>query len=145
MTVVRFQRRVEDPTDMMTKMEALKEAVDAAVQTFDVQMGLELTPVGMPGVPEPADVLFGSTIALTNDKVNYQYACAFPAKTARTLTCNLFAMEDDEDPSMEDMGDALNEIPNVAAGVWKAMREKTAGETYQLGLPIFLKGNSWIT
>ena|GEM_PF-1263159 len=145
MTVVRFQRGIEDPTDLMTKMEALKEAVDAAVQTFDVQMGLTLTPVGMPGVPDPSDVLFGSTIALTNDKVNYQYACAFSEATAKSLTRNLFDMDEGEDPTMEDIGDALNEIPNVAAGVWKAKREKSAAENYQLGLPIFLRGNSWLS
>ena len=37
----------------------------------------------------------------------------------------------------------MSEIPNVAAGVWKATREPL-GEAYQLGLPIFLRGNSWI-
>jgi CheY-specific phosphatase CheX len=129
----------------MTKMEALKEVVEAAVQTFEVQFGVKLVAEGMPGTPDPTDILYGSTIALTNDQINYQYACVFDDATAKGLTRNLFAMEDDEDPSMEDMGDALNEIPNVAAGLWKAMREKSAGEKYQLGLPIFLKGNSWIT
>lgn len=145
MTITGRRRGVEDPTDLMTKMEALKEAVDSAVQTFRVQFDLELIPDGMPGTPDPQDILYGSTIALTNDEVNYQYACVFTDDTATRLTRTLFDMEDDEDVSMEDMGDALNEIPNVAAGVWKAKREKTAGEQYQLGLPIFLKGNSWIT
>ena len=145
MTIAGRTRGVEDPTDMMTKMEALKDAVDAAIQTFKVQFGIELTPDGMPGTPDPQDILYGSTIALTNRSINYQYACVFTDETAKSLTRNLFAMEDDEDPSMEDMSDALSEIPNVAAGMWKAIREKTAGEHYQLGLPIFLKGNSWIT
>ena len=145
MTIAGRTRGVEDPTDLMTKMEALKEAVDAALQTFEVQFGLKLERVGMPGTPDPTDILYGSTIALTNEDVNYQYACVFSEDTALSLTRNLFAMEEDENPTMEDMSDALNEIPNVAAGVWKAMREKTAGEQYQLGLPIFLKGNSWIT
>lgn len=129
----------------MSKMEALKEAVEAVMQTFRVQFDLELVPDGMPGTPDPEGIVYGSTIALTNDEINYQYACVFPEKTAKNLTRNLFDMEENEEPSMEDMGDALNEIPNVAAGVWKAMREKSAGEQYQLGLPIFLKGNSWIT
>jgi CheY-specific phosphatase CheX len=143
--IARRSRGVEDPTDLMTKMEALKEAVDATIQTFDVQFGMEMVPDGMPGTPDPTDVLYGSTIALTNSQINYQFACVFPEQTAKGLTRVLFGMEEDEDPPMEDMGDALNELPNVAAGVWKAMREKSAGEQYQLGLPIFLKGNSWIT
>ena len=69
----------------------------------------------------------------------------FPEQTAKGLTRLLFGMEEDADPPMADMSDALNEVPNVAAGVWKAMREKSVGEKYQLGLPLFLKSNSWIT
>jgi len=137
-------RKIEDPTDLIAKMDALREAVDAAIHTFRVQFDMTLVPDGMPGSPDPSNVLYGSSIALTNADVNYQYATVFEEKTAVDLTRSLFAMEDDETPSMEDMGDALNEIPNVAAGVWKAKREKVS-EQYQLGLPIFLKGNSWIT
>lgn len=135
---------IEDPTDLMSKVDALKEAVDAATQTFRVQFDLELELDGMPGTPDPHDVSFGSTIALTNDVINYQYACAFDDKTADSLTRTLFAMEADEEVTREDMSDALNEIPNVAAGVWKAKREASA-ENYQLGLPLFMTNNSWIT
>lgn len=137
-------RRVEDPTDVMSKLEALQEAVAAVRQTFQVQFGLELETVGMPGTPDPSLIAFGSTLAVANETVNYQFACGFPLETAQSLTRILFALEDDEEPSLEDMGDGMREIPNVAAGVWKAMRERTAGEQYQLGLPIFLKGNSWV-
>lgn len=145
MTMARCAPGVEDPTGLMTKMGALKDAVDAALQTFQVQFDIELVPEGPPGTPDPEDILYGSTVALTNGDINFQYACVFTEDTAKSLTRNLFAMEDDEDPAMEDMSDALREIPNVAAGLWKAMRAKTAGEQYQLGLPLFLKGNSWIT
>lgn len=137
-------RQIEDPMDFMSKMEALKEAVDATVQTFRIQFGIELTLDGMPGAPDGNNVLYGSTLALTNEEVNYQFACVYPDQVARNLTRTLFEMEDEETVRMEDMSDALNEIPNVAAGLWKAMREKSMGEHYQLGLPIFLKGNSWI-
>ena len=128
----------------MAKMASLKEAVDAAVETFKIQFGIVLETDGMPSAPQPADMLYGSTIALTNDEIKYQYACAFDEATALHLTRTLFAMDPDEEVSMADLGDALNEIPNVAAGVWKAKRE-SSGEQYQLGLPIFMKGNSWIT
>ena len=137
-------RRIEDPTDLMSKMEALKEAVDSVVQTFAVQFDIELAVDGMPGAPDAENVVYGSTLALTNDEVNYQFACVFSDKVARMLTRTLFEMDIDEATPMADMGDALNEIPNVAAGVWKAKREKSMGENYQLGLPIFLKGNSWV-
>jgi len=137
-------RQIEDPTDLMTKMEALKQAVDAIVQTFEVQFDIELVTDGMPGAPDPENVIYGSTLALTNDDINYQFACVFSDHVAKQLTRTLFDMDSDETVTMEDMGDALNEIPNVAAGVWKTKRERSAGENYQLGLPIFLKGNSWI-
>ncbi len=137
-------RKIEDPMDLMSKMEALKEAVDSVVQTFEVQFDIKLETDGMPGAPDEQGVVYGSTLALTNDEINYQYACVFSEDVAQMLTRTLFEMDADEPTPMEDMGDALNEIPNVAAGVWKAKREKSAGENYQLGLPIFLKGNSWI-
>lgn len=144
MTTLARMHRVEDPTDLMSKLESLQEAVAAFRQTFRVQFQMELELVGMPGTPNPDLIAFGSTLAVANDQVNYQFACGFPVETAKKLTRILFAMEEDEEPSLEDMGDGLREIPNVAAGVWKAMRERTAGEQYQLGLPIFLKGNSWV-
>ncbi len=137
-------RRIEDPTDLMSKLHALQEAVAAMQQTFLVQFQMELELVGMPGAPDPDLIDVGSTLAVANDSVNYQFACGFPLTTAAKLTRILFALEDDEEPTLEDMGDGLREIPNVAAGVWKAMRERAAGERYQLGLPIFLKGNSWV-
>ncbi len=138
-------KKAEDPMDLMSKMEALKEAVDACVHTFKTQFDMDLVVDGMPGTPDPEDVLYGSTLALTNDKICYQYATAFDNHTAQKLTRTLFAMEEDEELGMEDMGDAINEIPNVAAGVWKAMREKSADEWYQLGLPTFFRGNGWLT
>ncbi len=127
----------------MSKLDGLKDAVDSLIQTFEVQFDMKLETVGMPGKPDAENVLFGSSIALTNDDISFQYACSFDKHTAEELTRLLFALEDDEVPTMEDMGDALNEIPNVAAGVWKAKREKL-DEHFQLGLPLFLKGCSWI-
>lgn len=144
MTNVARIRRIEDPTDLMSKLDALQEAVAAIQQTFRVQFHLDLEVVGMPGAPNPDLIDYGSTLAVANDQVNYQFACGFPEDTARSLTRILFEMDDDEEPTLEDMGDGLREIPNVGAGVWKAMRARNAGEQFQLGLPIFLKGNGWV-
>ncbi len=143
MTLLSKARRIEDPTDVMTKLDGLKDAVDSVIQTFDVQFGIKLKPVGMPGRPDPTNVLFGSSVALTNDEISFQFVCTFDKFTGVELTRVLFDLEPDEEPPMIDMGDALNEIPNVAGGVWKAKREKF-DEHFQLGLPIFLKGSSWI-
>jgi len=142
-TTLLRDRPIEDPADVMTKLDGLKDAVDAVIQTFEVQFGIRLETEGMPARPDPEGVLYGSTVALTNDAIGFQFACFYSKKTGEDLTRELFAMEDDEHTSMEDLGDALNEIPNVAAGVWKAKREKK-NEAYLLGLPIFMKGNAWI-
>ncbi len=131
--------------DLMSKMEALKEAVEACVHTFSTQFDMALEMDGMPGIPDPEGIAYGSSIALTNESVNYQYCTVFDSASADHLTRALFDMDPEEEMTLEDMGDAMNEIPNVAAGVWKAKREKSANEWYQLGLPIFLRGNSWIT
>ncbi len=114
------------------------------IQTFAIQFGVQLETEGEPGAPDPDRVLFGSTVALTNDEVNFQFACAYADDVAQQLTRTVFEMEANAPTPMADMADALNEIPNMAGGVWKAKREKSMGENYQLGLPIFLKGNSWI-
>lgn len=143
MTTLLHDRPIEDPADVMTKLDALKDAVDSLIQTFEVQFGIQLHPEGMPGRPDPEGVLYGSTLALTNEAIGFQYACFFREEVGEQLTRVLFALDDDEATTMEDLGDALNEIPNVAAGVWKAKRE-VKNEAYQLGLPIFMKGNAWI-
>jgi len=52
-------------------------------------------------------------------------------------------MDETDEPELADIADALNEFPNVAAGMWKAMRDR-CGERYQLGLPLFMRGNSWL-
>lgn len=143
MSTLLRDRPIEDPGDVMTKLDGMKDAVDAIIQTFEVQFDMKLEPDGMPSRPDPQDVLFGSSIALTADTIGFQYACFFDEHSAEELTRLLFALEPDEKPALEDLGDALNEIPNVAAGVWKAKREKKE-EQFQLGLPIFMRGNAWI-
>ena len=45
-------------------------------------------------------------------------------KNAASFTRILFAMESDDEATMEDMADALGEIVNVAAGVMRVARQK---------------------
>ncbi len=57
-----------------------------------------------------------------------------------SMTRSLLFMEpDEEDPSREDMADAVGEIVNIIAGI---MQRDLAGEVpeIQLGLPIFVAG-----
>ena len=124
-------------------LSAMDDAVSAMCETFTRQFGVDLTPAGEVGLPQPDGVEYGSTIALVSADEKIQFGCVFPAATAQDLTRILFCLEDDEEPTLEDLGDAMREIPNVAAGLWKAKREAHA-ENYQLGLPLFIRGASWI-
>ncbi len=131
------------PGDPTFLQGALEDAVGSIQETFSVQFGLELEPVGPSGKPDPRNAKFGSTIALTSDQEKIQIGCISSTETSEELTRILFALENTEIPTLEDIGDAMREIPNVAAGVWKSKRQRFE-ETYQLGLPLFIRGSSWI-
>jgi hypothetical protein len=122
-------------------VEVLREAVQAVVKTCEVQMDLPLEIDPNPSDPRDADVRFGSSIALTAEGGGWQLAVMGNKASCEALTRNLFAMEPDEVPEMDDMADALGEIANVAAGVMKASRQE-AGQSVQLGLPLFLTSKS---
>lgn len=129
--------------DIMARLDALRDAVESAQKTLSVQFGWEFTLAGMPAQPDPSQCDYGSTIALTGDGTRYTYAVVCNRSSASAFARAFFDLDQDEDPDLADLADAINELPNVAAGVWKARREKH-GESYQLGLPIFMRGNSWL-
>lgn len=129
--------------DVMARLDALRDAVESAQKTLSVQFGWEFSLAGMPDRPDPNHCDYGSTIALTGTDARYTYAVACNETAAKAFTRAFFDMEPDDDPAIADLADAVNELPNVAAGVWKARREKH-GEAYQLGLPIFMRGKSWL-
>ena len=133
----------EQQKDLMTKLDALSDAVQAAKSTFELQLGQEFETVDGPGTPDCDAVTIGATIALTGDCANFTYALVCNDDTAVKLARWMFEIPDDEDPGLADTADALNEIPNVAAGMWKAKRDQK-GERYQLGLPMFLRGSTWL-
>lgn len=127
----------------MVKLAALRDALTAAQQTLRRQLDFEFKLDGSPGAPCSQTVAYGSTIALTGEHANYTYAVACDQTTAYWLTRRFFELDPDAEPELADIADALNEIPNVAAGNWKAKRQD-CGERYQLGLPLFMRGNTWL-
>jgi hypothetical protein len=132
------------PREVGSLEEALQDAVDAAIHIFRIQFDTALVPDGDPRDPDPLEVACGSTLALTNEFTKYQFAFTYSAPAALRLTRALFAEAIENHAPMADIDDALNELPNMAAGVWKARRDRVHGETYQLGLPMFMRGSSWI-
>lgn len=123
--------------------KVLQEAVKAVVDTLEIQVGLEIEVDPSPSDPREANVEYGSAIALTSETGGWQLAVMASKESCDILTKALFAMEDDEEPEMADIADAVGEIGNVAAGVLKASRAK-AGQAVQLGLPLFMQGSSCI-
>ncbi len=129
--------------DLMARRDALRDAVESAQKTLSAQFGWEFSPAGEPDQPDVNRCDYGSTIALTGPDTRYTYAVACDQTVAEAFTRAFFAMEPGEDLDIADVADTISELPNLAAGVWKACREKR-GESYQLGLPIFRRGNSWL-
>ncbi|HOX24414.1 MAG TPA: chemotaxis protein CheX [Candidatus Krumholzibacteria bacterium] len=133
----------EHQQDLLCKLDAMRDAVTAACEAFRRQLGLSFAPVGLPGAPDCAAVCYGSAVALTGQDTNFIYAVVCPETTAAWLTCRFLDLEAGAAPALAHLADALNEIPNVAAGTWKA-RRRGHGEHYQLGLPLFMRGSSWL-
>ena len=133
----------EQQDDLMVKLSALNDAVTAACTTFERQIGEDFKTVGTPTSPNAEDIGFGSTIALTGTHANFTYAVVCDELTATWLARKFFELPADEDVPLADLADAMNEIPNVAAGMWKAKRAEH-DEHYQLGLPLFMRGSSWL-
>ncbi len=133
----------DQQADLAVKLDALGDAVTAAQATFARQLGQSFTIEGMPGSPDCEAVTFGSSIALTGEDANFTFAIVCDDETAAQLARWMFEIPRDADPGLADTADALNEIPNVAAGMWKARRDEK-GERYQLGLPMFLRGSAWL-
>jgi hypothetical protein len=133
----------EQQQDLMIKLEALADAVTAARDTCLRQLGQVFQVDGTPGVPDCDAINYGSTIALTGETTNFTYAVVCDEISAHWLARRFFELDPDVRPELADVADAMNEFPNVAGGMWKAMRDQH-GERYQLGLPLFMRGSSWL-
>ncbi len=129
--------------DLMSKLDALRDAVEATRQTFAIQLGWQVTPVGMPGAPDLGASDYGSTIAVTSPSTLFNFAVVCSEAATRSIATLALDLDPDTEPALCDLADSLVEVPNVAAGLWKTFRKKR-DESYQLGLPIFMRGSGWI-
>lgn len=120
---------------------ALLDAVSSVVETCDVQFAQVYEVVDQ--APDLDAARCGSSISLTNDQGGMILAMLCDRATGESLTRLLFEMDEDEEVPVEDLADALNEIVNVAAGVFKSLRSE-AGQSLNLGLPLFLEGGNSI-
>ncbi|HPF34287.1 MAG TPA: chemotaxis protein CheX [Candidatus Krumholzibacteria bacterium] len=141
MTLTAQIEKLGNPPCPFDPKAALMDAVSSFVETCDVQF--EQTYELTEEMPDLDAARCGSSISLTNDQGGMILAILCDQETGESLTRLLFALEEDEDVPLEDMADALNEIVNVAAGVFKALRAE-AGQPLNLGLPLYLEGGNSI-
>jgi hypothetical protein len=119
--------------------DGLEHAVDAVIETCGVQLDWAFAPLDDPSPPDVDSACRGSTIALTSQGGTWLLIALCDLESSHSLTRALFAMDEDEDVCIEDSADALNEVMNVAAGVFKA-RRNAQGEKLNIGLPTYLDG-----
>lgn len=119
--------------------EGLDHAVAAVVETCEVQLGWTFSPIDCPTPTQTQSPCRGSTIALTSAGGTWLLIALCERDSCHSLTRALFAMDADEDVDVEDAADALNEVMNVAAGVFKSHRD-ARGEKLEIGLPSYLDG-----
>ncbi|MBU0742372.1 chemotaxis protein CheX [bacterium] len=120
--------------------DGLTHATEAVIETCDVQLGWSFAPADGPAAGPATSPCCGSAIALTSDDGTWLLIALCDLDSARRLTRALFAMDDYDDVMIEDTADALNEIMNVSAGVFKSHRDRR-GEKLSIGLPTYLDGD----
>ena len=121
--------------------QGLEDAVKAFIETCDVQLdwNFEKTSVGGLDTTTCNPSCRGSTLALSGEGGTWILIALSDRISAQNLTRVLFAFEEDEEVTLEDTADALNEVINVAAGVFKKYRDES-GERLTIGLPTYLDG-----
>ncbi|MFH1844708.1 MAG: chemotaxis protein CheX, partial [bacterium] len=125
--------------DIEIPIAVLAEAVHAVLKTCDVQVGLKLDVVDQPIDPREAKLELGSNIALSSETDRWNLSVMADERSCQVFTRYFFDMGVDDGVAMEDVADAMGEIVNVAAGVFKAKRVE-AGENIYIGLPLFMLG-----
>ncbi|MBK9305116.1 MAG: chemotaxis protein CheX [bacterium] len=85
----------------------------------------------------PATVWYRSGIDLAAPGGRWRLTLLADAQSARRLTQRLFGLDPDEDPEPADLADALKELVNIAAGVFKRDR---SDPRLHIALPEFDEG-----
>ncbi|MBA4378564.1 MAG: hypothetical protein C0395_07945 [Gemmatimonas sp.] len=116
----------------------LEVAADAVRETCEMQLGLALRAL------PPCDCRGGdaegwchSGIDLATHGGCWRLTLVVDALSACRLAQSLYALDPDDEPVHEELADALNELVNIAAGVFKRDHR---GSVMHLALPVFAMG-----
>lgn len=117
---------------------SLEVAADAVRETCELQLGLVLQASSPDGrmVQKKTD-WYRSDIYLAARDGRWRLTLVVDSPSAGRLAQKLFALDPDEEPRLEELADALNELVNIAAGVFKRDQRVTP---LRLTLPRFAEG-----
>ncbi len=115
----------------------LAAAAEAVRETCGLQLGLALRPAPDDAGATGAAGWCRSGIDLTAADGRWRLTLLADAQSARRLTQRLFGLDPDEDPEPADLADALKELVNIAAGVFKRDRRDPR---LHIALPDFAEG-----
>ncbi|MDO9694990.1 MAG: hypothetical protein Q7W56_09665 [Candidatus Latescibacteria bacterium] len=123
---------------------ALASAVDAVRETCALQLGLVLQPLPAraavsavaPEAPA-APVWYRSGIDLAAPGGRWRLTLVSDAPSAHLLAQRLFDLDPEEEAGREELADALNELVNIAAGVFKRLHR---GPSLRIAFPVFAEG-----
>ena len=123
---------------------ALAAAVDAVRETCALQLGLALQPLPASAASSvaamdapPATVWYRSGIVLAAPGGRWQLTLVSDAPSAHLLAQRLFALDPEQEAGREELADALNELVNIAAGVFKRLHRSPS---LRIAFPMFTEG-----
>lgn len=121
-----------------TGITPIEAAADAVRETCEMQLGLTLRvlPPCDRGATGP-EGWCRSGIDLAARGGRWRLTLVADTFSVRRLAQRLYALDPDEDPAHEELADALNELVNIAAGVFKRDHR---GAALRLALPVFATG-----
>ena len=136
-----FQSLAEDYSDSRQEaLQILEQATNSVIEACRMQLEFPLWLEGPTAQPDQGCSTYGSGIALTDATGGFNLMLVGNERSTKTLTRQLFFMEDDAEVGREDIADAFGELVNMAAGAVKTNRSDDKPD-FQLGLPLFLTGS----
>lgn len=125
----------------ITMDEWLNATRAATQETVTTMLRLDMTPLAHESQKLDAESLSGAYIALTTEDDSVQIGLVTSKKGCQTLAKAMFGMDETDELSEPDVGDAVGEIVNIIAGVVKRQLNHKVHNSINLGLPKFVSGN----
>lgn len=114
-------------------------ALEGLLKACETMFMLTLEPKGDFVQFNPTDMEFGGRISVIRDDGVWDLALFGCAEGCKSLTRAIYVMEPDEEPTPEEVVDALGELVNMTAGAIK--KAVGSGDKSTATIPLFLEGD----